>query len=104
MNDYVGIMDVATKIFTWHWSIIGWAIAFVLIILLLTKLWHYVWELALAFALIGWLCAAYAGLTGNWFIGWFAWTIFLSVTLFIRFTVEYMMRLPDVSDKKDKSQ
>jgi hypothetical protein len=37
----------------------------------------------------------YAGFTGNWFIGWFGWTPFLSATLFMRFTMEYMMNLPE---------
>jgi hypothetical protein len=81
-------------LFNW-WSIGLWALAFVLMILLFTSAWRYVVKFSLVFAIIGWLCAAYAGLTGNWFIGWFAWTIFLSVALFMRGIMEHLERLHD---------
>lgn len=87
--------------FTPHWTIIGWIITLVFSILLLTPLWKYIWEVALIFNCIGWLCAFYAGFTANWFIGWFAWIIPLSIILFARFTLEYMTNLPEPT-REDK--
>lgn len=99
MEIYVGVVDIAEKIFTWHWSMIGYGIAFILIALLFTRFWKYSWEIALIIDGIGWLCAFYAGLTGNWFIGWFAWVIPLSATLFLRGLIQHIENLPYVPDK-----
>jgi len=101
MNDYVGVIDNMSQLFTYHVSIIGWGIAFVLIISLLTRLWKYTWKIALIINALGWLCAFYAGFTGNWFIGWFAWVIPLSGTLFMRFLIQYAMNLPYEPERKE---
>lgn len=76
---------ITPQLFTLHWTWIGWIIALIFTALLFTRLWRYIWKLAFFYNAIGWLCTAYAGLTGDWFTGWFAWVIYLSTALFIRF-------------------
>lgn len=86
---------ITPQLFTLHWTWIGWVIAFILMIFLFTNAWHYVLRLSLTFLGIGWLCTLYAIYTGDWFSGWFAWTIFLSTAIFIRLIVEYIINLPE---------
>ena len=94
MEQYISTTEVIAKIFTWHWSMIGWGVALILVVLLLTRFWKYTWELALLFTGLGWLCTMYAGLTGNWYIGWFAWVVPLSATLVIRGLILRVENLP----------
>ncbi len=99
MEQYSGGLDISQMIFTWHWSMIGWGIALVVMIIFLTRYWKYIWRLAFIINGIGWLCTMYAGLTGEWFIGWFVWVIPLSVIMFMRFVMEYAMNLSYEGEK-----
>jgi hypothetical protein len=96
MNTYVAI---SAPIINWHWSMILWMVALILGITLFTKLAKYTWQISVLFAFIGWLCAAYAGLTGRWFIGWFGWTPLLSGAIFINLIFQKLYRIPDESEK-----
>ena len=89
MEQYASTEGITLQLFTYHVSMIGWGIAIILMILLLTCLWKYTWKIAFVINAIGWLCFMYAGLTGEWFIGWFGWTPFLSCFLFMRFLTAY---------------
>jgi hypothetical protein len=81
-------IPVTNHLFNW-WSIALWAIAFVLMIMLFTSAWKYIWHISILMAIGGWLCVFYAGFTGDSFIGWFAWTIFLSMALFVRVFINH---------------
>ena len=92
------IATTVNHLFNW-WSIICWLVAFVLIIMLCTPLWKYVWRASLLFAFIGFLCYSYAGITANWYVGWFGWTPFLGAFLFIRVMLH---RLDNLLDKENQ--
>ena len=97
---YIESTNSIPNLFTTHWSMIGWGIAFILMILLLTPLWKHIREVALGFAGIGWLCIIIAR-SGYWFLGWFGWTPFLSGIIFMRFLIEYTMNLPYIPETKN---
>ena len=82
-----------------HEGMVLWIVALILSVLMFTKMFKYVWQITLVFAAIGWMCAAYAGLTGRWFIGWFAWTPFLSSAIFISVIFQNLYRTPDEPEK-----
>ena len=85
---------MANHLFNW-WSVSLWAIVFVLIIMFFTGAWKYVWHVSILMAIGGWMCLIYAGFTGDSFMGWFAWAIFLSMALFIRAFLEHLNRIAD---------
>jgi len=76
------------------------AIAFSLMIMLCTKYYSHIWRISIIYAGIGWLCSFYAGVMGNWYIGWFAWVITLSVAIFLRGILLYIDNTDNDGDDK----
>jgi hypothetical protein len=94
MIEYTGT-TITPSLFLLHWTWVGWVVAFLFIVLLCTSLWRRIFRGIFIVNAIGWLCVAFAGLTGIWFIGWFAWVIPLSAMLFMRFIMEYRPEIKD---------